>query len=403
MIKELTKKFQIKWYTRIADIDQTAWDSLALTLETPFLEWNWLYCMEVSGSISECTGWLPNHLTAWDGNRLVGAAPLYVKLHSEGEFICDDAMVDIATRLNISYYPKMVGMSPVTPVAGYRFLFSHEANEQELTLIMIQAIDNYCIKNRLSGCSFLFVEPRWGNILKHSGYLSWVHQSFIWHNLGFKTFDDYLNMFNANQRKNIRREKMSIKKQNLQFSVYQDKEIPDDFFSVMYRLYTRTNDKFGLWGCRYLTAAFFECIAKIYRHRCLIVAVHEKINPSKPIGMSLLVTKGDHLYGRYWGSFKTVDFLHFNTCYYFPIEWAIENGIHWFNPGAGGGHKIRRGFVSVPSYSLHRYYHPRLWAIMLRNIDEINRLENDEIKIANQNLPFSRHKKGKIKHFLAKN
>ncbi len=397
MIKESPKEFRINWHTRIADIDQGLWDSLALPLETPFLEWEWLHCMEVSGSISETTGWLPNHLTVWSGNQLVGAAPLYVKLHSEGEFVYDYAWADVATRLGIPYYPKMVGMSPVTPATGYRFLLSPEVNDQEITSVMVRAIDKFCSQNRLSGCSFLFVDPDWRFILENIGYLSWTHQSFIWRNLKFGTFDDYLSIFNANQRKNIRREKMAMKKQNLVLKTYYGDEIPDEFFHIMYQLYIRTNEKFGIWGCQYLTSDFFEGIAEKYKHRILFVCAQEKIENNKPVAMSFLVTKGEHLYGRYWGSFKKYDSLHFNTCYYLPIEWAVANGIREFNPGAGGGHKIRRGFICVPSYSLHRYYHPRLRFIMLRNINEINRLENEEIETVNQKLPFSEDKREKIK------
>jgi hypothetical protein len=123
------------------------------------------------------------------------------------------------------------------------------------------------------------------------------------------------------------------------------------------------------------------------------VAAFEKSDPSSPIGLSLLVTKGDQLYGRYWGCSRTVSSLHFNACYYTPIEWAITNGIHRFDPGAGGAHKIRRGFTAISNHSLHRFYDPALVRIMQAHIDEINRLEQDQIDALNHELPFAQHLK----------
>jgi hypothetical protein len=157
----------------------------------------------------------------------------------------------------------------------------------------------------------------------------------------------------------------------------------------MYKFYEGTNDKFGPWGCRYLTESFFDGLYDHYRHRLMMVAAFGANNSSIPLGMSLLVTKGAQLYGRYWGSSRRVDSLHFNACYYVPIEWAIANHIRRFDPGAGGPHKIRRGFEAVPSYSLHRFSDERLARIMQLHIEEINRLEQEQIDNLNNDLPFA--------------
>jgi predicted N-acyltransferase len=161
-----------------------------------------------------------------------------------------------------------------------------------------------------------------------------------------------------------------------------------DFLSLMYKYYVNTNDKFGSWGCKYLTRDFFEGLYDGYRHRLLFVTAHEKSNLKVPSGMALFVAKNDHLYGRYWGCYKKFNALHFNVCYYQPIQWAIENRVRYYNPGAGGAHKVRRGFQSVPSYSLLRFYHPKLQNVMVHHIDEINRLEQEEIDHINRALPF---------------
>ena len=172
--------------------------------------------------------------------------------------------------------------------------------------------------------------------------------------------------------------------------IFQGDEIPATFFSEIYPFYERTNDKFGPWGCKYLKDSFFRGLAEGYRHRLVFVAAFDKENPDSPRGLSLLVTKGDQLFGRYWGCSKEINNLHFNACYYSPIEWAIANGIKRFDPGAGGYHKIRRGFTAIGNYSLHRFFDQRLDQIMNAHIEEINRLEQEHIDELNLELPFAR-------------
>jgi uncharacterized protein len=387
--------FLISWKKRMASIDRNQWDNIAHPLKTPFLEWDWLHQMEVSESIIEKTGWIPNHLTVWSGKQLVAGAPLYVKIHSEGEFVYDYAWFNVASQLGIRYYPKMVGMSPVTPVAGYRFLIAPGIDEVKMTKLMVKTIDRFCVNHGLSGSHFLFVEPDWKDLMERLGYYSWAHQSFIWKNRDFKSFNDYLAQFNTNQRRNIQREQISMKKQGLLLKTFSGDDIPRDFLSLMYHYYVNTNEKFGLWGCKYLTGEFFEGLYDTYRHRLLLVSAFEKSNREIPSGMALFVVKKDQLYGRYWGCHKKFDALHFNVCYYQPIRWAIEKGIRYYNPGAGGAHKVRRGFQSVPSYSLLRFYHPKLQNLMIRHIVEINRMEQEEIDQMNLKLPYvsSRNRK----------
>jgi predicted N-acyltransferase len=373
----------------ISDVDQTAWDALAVPLKTPFLEWEWLRQMEVSGSMTAKTGWLPQHLTVWSGRHLVAAAPLYIKGHSAGEFVFDYAWADLANRLGIRYYPKMVGMSPATPMVGYRFLIAPGEDETRLTELMIEEIERFSLRLGIAGCSFLFVDPDWGFQLKQQGYSSWLHQSYDWQNPGYETFEDYLARFKSNQRRNIRRERKALIDQGITIKAYTGEEIPRFFFPLMYRFYVRTNEQYGPWAAKYLTKSFFEGLYQGYRHRILIMAAYQKRNQREPMAMSLLLTKGDQLYGRYWGSFKKVNALHYNACYYSPIEWAINNGIRHFDPGAGSTHKLRRGFLAVSNFSLHRFFDRRLRQIMRSHIDEINRLEQQQIDDLNQRLPFS--------------
>ncbi len=384
-----TSAYTLSWIQNIADVDRDEWDALAKPLPSPFLEWDWLRLMELSGSTTAENGWLPFHLIVRRGSDLVAAAPMYIKGHSAGEFVFDHAWADLAARLGIAYYPKIVGMSPFTPMSGYRFLIAPDEDGSGLTTAMVTAIENLCRHHNLSGSSFLFVDPQWRHEMLDLGYFGWQHQSYAWLNPGYKTFDDYLAKFNANQRRNIKRERKALEKQGIVLKTLTGEDIPDSLFPLMYRFYEHTNDKFGPWGCRYLTASFFEELYERFRHRLVFIAAYDRSDAALPVGMSMLVTKDKNLYGRYWGSTQRYDSLHFNACYYAPIEWAIRHGIQRFDPGMGGAHKIRRGFTSLPSYSLHRFSDPRLLQIMQNHIDEINRLEQAQIDALNEELPFA--------------
>jgi len=381
--------YSISWAPSISDIDRDEWDALAKPLPTPFLEWDWLRLMELSGSTTAQTGWLPHHLTVRHGSNLVAAAPMYIKGHSAGEFVFDHMWADVAGRMGIQYYPKIVGMSPFTPMIGYRFLFAPGEDLPYLTAAMVAEIERLCRRYNLSGSSFHFVDPQWQREMLDLGYLGWQHQSYAWLNNGYNNFDDYLAIFNSNQRRNIKRERKAVEKQGISIKILSGNSMPRTLFPLIYRFYEHTNDKFGPWGCRYLTERFFEGLYDRYRHRLLFIAAYDEKDSSLPVGMSMLVTKGSQLYGRYWGCRRTIDSLHFNACYYSPIEWAINNGIRRFDPGAGGAHKIRRGFTAVPSFSLHRFSDPRMLQIMQNHIDEINRLEQQQIDALNRELPFA--------------
>jgi len=382
--------YSFSWIQNIADIDCDEWDALAKPLPTPFLEWNWLRLMELSGSTTAEKGWLPYHLVVHRGSKLVGAAPMYIKGHSAGEFVFDHVWADVAARMGIEYYPKIVGMSPFTPMFGYRFMIAPGEDQRELTSAIVSEIDQLCRHHHLSGSSFLFVDPQWYRQMRQQGYFGWQHQSYAWLNNGFKSFDDYLAVFNSNQRRNIKRERKELEKQGILLKMLTGDSIRRNLFPLMYRFYEHTNAKFGPWGCRYLTPSFFEGLYDHFRHRLVFFAAYDSRESSLPVGMSMLVTKGKQLYGRYWGSARLIHSLHFNACYYAPIEWAINNGIRRFDPGAGGTHKIRRGFTAVPSYSLHRFSDPRMLQIMQNHIDEINRLEQEQIDALNNELPFAR-------------
>jgi predicted N-acyltransferase len=389
MLEQPKTQYSVAWISKIGEIPQSSWDALAMPLKTPFMEWDWLNNLEISGSASGKTGWLPHHLTVWRDKQLIACAPLYVKSHSYGEFVFDNQWADLAQRLGVQYYPKLMGMTPFTPAEGYRFLIAEGEDEDELTGVMVSAIDHFCDRHNISGCNFLYVDPVWRQRMENHGFSTWLHHSYIWQNQGYQNFDGYLGAFNANQRRNIKRERKAVDKAGLLVKTLTGDDIPQAMFSQMYAFYENTCDKFGWWGSKYLTKRFFEQLHHNYRDRVLFVAAYDKEDDRVPVGMSFCLYKGDRLYGRYWGSLQEIDCLNFDACYYTPIEWAIDRGIETFDPGAGGRHKKRRGFPAMPNYSLHRFYNNRLAQILKSYIGQINEREQEEIDLVNQGLPFS--------------
>jgi uncharacterized protein len=388
MSESTQTRYQLAWINRIDEVPQLAWDALAIGQKTPFLQWAWLNNMETSGSTTARSGWLPNHLVVWRGVDLVAVAPLYVKGHSYGEFVFDHQWADLAVRLGVEYYPKLLGMSPFTPVEGYRFLIAPDEDELAITEMMVAAIDQFCLRNQISGCNFLYVDPAWRQTMESLGFRAWMHHSYIWQNQNFNTFDDYLQSFNANQRRNIKRERKAVANAGLTFRSFTGDAIEPRLLKRMYDFYGDTCDKFGWWGSKYLTPTFFEQLHGDFRQHVVLFAAFRESDDRDPIGMSFCLTKGDRLYGRYWGAFQDVDCLHFDACYYAPIEWAIANKIQLFDPGAGGQHKKRRGFPATVNHSLHRFYPPRLSQIFTGYINQINDMERQEIEAINQELPF---------------
>ena len=389
MFEQIEPQYSLSWISQIAEIPQQAWDELAKPLATPFLEWEWLNNIETSGSATPRAGWQPCHLVVWRNDRLIGAAPLYIKGHSYGEFVFDHQWADLSHRLGIEYYPKLLGMTPFTPAVGYRFLIAPGEDEDLITEMMISAIDNFCTRNRLSGCNFLFVDPDWREVMERNGFSSWLHHGYIWSNRDFNSFDDYLKMFNTNQRKNIKRERKAVTKAGLYTKTYVGSEIPPHLYPEIYRFYSSTCNKF-YWGSKYLTRKFFEQLYPNYSDRVVLIVAYTEDDDIHPVGMSFCLRKGENLYGRYWGCKEEYDCLHFEACYYKPIEWAIENGIQRYDPGAGGRHKKRRGFPATPNHSLHRFYNRRMRKILHNYIGEVNRMEQEEITAINENLPFNK-------------
>lgn len=357
--------------------DREEWNALTRD-DTPFMRWEWLDLLETSGAVRPETGWLPAHCGVRAGNVLAGAAPLYLKGHGQAEFVYDQIWADAASRMDLPYYPKLVAATPFTPVAGYRFLALPGIARPALTGAMLEAMSRLAEVHDLSGLHVLFAGDDFADELEDFDFIAWEHQGFIWQNPGYRDFDDFLDRFRAGQRKNIRRERQRLRDSGVEVAVVPGTDAPDSWFSLMYDYYEDTNGKFGEWGCKYLPRAFFEGLADCFRDRLAFSAAFLR-GQKEPVGLALLAHGGGALFGRYWGAAEEIAFLHFELCYYAPIEWAIARGITRFDPGMGGEHKPRRGFASRTTRSLHRFRDPRFSSVFALNIPKINAMTREYI------------------------
>ncbi len=370
----------------IKEISNEIWNELTNEINNPFYEWTWLKNLEISKSVSRETGWQPLYFVAYKNEEILGIAPLFLKNHSYGEFIFDQSFARLAQELNLNYYPKLIGMSPYSPVKGYQFLYKKNEDKKEITNLLINHIESFAITNKILSCNFLYIDESWGNHLKSLGYHKWINSSSEWRSNGEKTFDDFLCRFNSNQRKNIKKERKSITKQDVKVEIFNEDDINQEILKKMHNFYEQHCSRWGVWGSKYLTSTFFE---KIVANKKNILLFSASKNDSNDIfAMSMCVKNKNNLWGRYWGSQEDISNLHFELCYYQPIEWAIKNNIDFFDPGAGGKHKRRRGFFAKSTISLHKWFDKNMENIIFPWLNEVNKQTEKEIEFENNSIPF---------------
>ena len=383
-------ELQARWHQATSEIAEDQWRSLVRADDLPFYRWQWLHHLETSGSIVPKQGWQCCHLSLWRGERIVAFAPLYLKGHSYGEFIFDQSFAQLAGQLGLRYYPKLVGMSPLSPVEGYRFHVADGEDPAVLTSVLLDRIDDFCRRNSILSCNFLYVDSDWQRLAEAAGCAVWINQQSEWSNPGYGTFEDYLADFNANQRRNIRRERRAVSAAGLTVTAVEGEQITPALLLKMHGFYEQHCSRWGPWGSKYLTESFFaSASAEPELRRNLVLFSAHRGDPFQPVAMSMCVAGEKSLWGRYWGSDVDIDNLHFDVCYYAPIAWAIERGIRSFDPGAGGSHKRRRGFMARPRASLHRWHDPRFDAILREWLPAANQQMHEQIAAMNAELPFN--------------
>src|SRR5215469_5083299 len=357
-MNDAAERFEIEIAEGIEKVPPKAWDGLLAPDDSPFVEWEWLHAMERSGCAVRKTGWAPYHLLIRDRVRksLVAACPLYLKTHSMGEFVFDHGWSDAAQQAGIRYFPKLLVGVPFTPHSGRRILTAPRANRATLVSLVGHALTTLCSENKLSSVHVNFCESDEAAALASHGFLERLGYQYHWHNAGFHTFDDYLNRLKHKRRTAVRHERSALAEQGIEIRVDAGDAIPDPTFKRMFQIYLSTIEKL-YWGRQYLNEEFFELLRRNFKRNMAFIGAW---SGRELIAGAINLQKADVLYGRYWGCFREMRFLHFNVCYYAGIEHAITNGILRYEPGAGGEYKWLRGFDPALTRSVHFITHPGL-------------------------------------------
>jgi uncharacterized protein len=341
-------EFAIKIVQKVCEIQRDIWDGL-LGSASPLMKWDWLDSFEQTGCVSEETGWLPHHLVVEAGGRIVAVCPMYLKLHSMGEFVFDWEWAEAAHRVGIQYYPKMLVGVPFTPVTGPRFLTASGEDRKSLIRLMGQALAKVAKDNKISSIHVNFCLADEQEVLEEVGFFPRAGLQFHWQNQSFKTFDEYLSSFRSDRRNKIKRERREVDQRGIAIRAFEGETLTRAQMHTMFRLYKGHVDR-HYYGRQYLTQEFFDEIhRRLAAYVCLMLAERE----GKIIAGTFNVRDDTAMYGRYWGAFEEQPFLHFNVCYYSAIEHCIRMGLERFEAGAGGSFKQLRGLDPEPTGSVH--------------------------------------------------
>jgi predicted N-acyltransferase len=333
---------------KISEVERGRWDGLAGTA-SPFLKWDWLDSLEQSGCVNEETGWMPHHVVVESGDALVAACPMYLKLHSMGEFIFDYEWAEAAHHAGIQYYPKMLVGVPFTPATGHRFLTAQGEDRSQLIRFMGQALAKIAADNKISSVHVNFCLADEREALEQVGFFPRVGIQYHWQNRNFASFDDYLNSIRSDRRNKVKRERREVAQRGITIRAYEGAELTQNHVRTMFRLYKGHVDRL-YYGRQYLTQNFFDELHRRFAsHLCLMLAERD----GKFIAGTFNVRDDTALYGRYWGAFEEHPFLHFNVCYYSAIEHSIHLGLQRFEAGAGGSFKQLRGLDPEHTTSVH--------------------------------------------------
>ncbi|WP_085623162.1 MULTISPECIES: GNAT family N-acetyltransferase [unclassified Pseudomonas] len=335
----------------LRDLPAATWDAL-VPAGQPFLRHAFLSAMEDSGSVARTTGWAAEHLVLERDGQVRALLPAYRKWHSFGEYVFDHGWADACERAGIAYYPKLLGAVPFSPVSGPRLLAAEPADG----LLMLQALPEYLGKGGLSGVHINFTEPALDEQL--AGLPGWMERlgcQFHWRNHGYRDFQDFLDSLSSRKRKQMRKEREQVAGHGIEFRWYLGGELDEAQWDFVYRCYANT------YAVRrrapYLTREFFSLLAERMPEALRVVMARQG---GRDVAMALSLVGGDSLFGRYWGCLDEFDRLHFETCFYQGMDFAIAEGLQRFDAGAQGEHKLIRGFEPVLTRSWHYLLHPGL-------------------------------------------
>jgi predicted N-acyltransferase len=351
----VTLRLQV--HDRVASVGRETWEACAAATGDPFVSYDFLDACEASGSAIPAQGWAGRHLVLHDeGNAVLGVMPLWLKGHSQGEYVFDQGWAQAYERAGGRYYPKLLAGVPFTPVTGPRRLVRPGADEPMVRAALAQGAVELLEQMSLSSLHVNFPPAHEWSELGDAGLLLRQDIQYVWRNNGYGIFDDFLADLSSSRRKTIRRERREAQSQ-LEIRTLTGEQIQEAHWDAFFACYIDTGSR--KWGRPYLTRDFFARIGATMADRIALVMA---FSDGQPVAGALNLIGRDALYGRQWGTLVDVPFLHFELCYYQAIEFAIARGLQRVEAGAQGEHKIARGYLPSPVYSAHFIADPALRA-----------------------------------------
>lgn len=370
--------------SRISEVREQDWDALA-GAANPFLSWRFLTALEESACATEETGWAPRHLWLQDENeKPAGAAPLYAKTHSQGEYVFDHGWANAFERAGGAYYPKLQCAVPFTPVNGPRLLAANADSRTGLITAMVQAVNEW----GYSSAHMTFLEDIDRNACHEGGLLMRQDRQFHFFNRNYENFDGFLAGLSSRKRKNIRKERRGAQ-DGITIKRLTGDDLKSEHWDIFYKCYLDTGMR--KWGHPYLNREFFARIHETMKDDILLVMAWQD---ETPFAAALNFIGAEALYGRNWGSLGHKPFLHFELCYYQAIDAAIEKGLSRVEAGAQGEHKLARGYEPVATHSAHYVAHPGLRNALVDYLTEEREAVEKNIEILETYTPFKKGPNG---------
>jgi len=388
--------YSIRAVSSIREIGQSRWDFAANPYLTdpdcgipfdPFVSYNFLSALEESGSAAAETGWAPYHLMLEDDEgKTLGIVPMYLKSHSQGEYVFDYNWADAFERAGGRYYPKLQISVPFTPATGRRILTARSDKQAEYEEHLISGVMQVAKKLEVSSVHATFLtEPQYDQ-MGQLGFLQRTHQQFHWLNDDYESFEDFLAALSAKKRKNIRRERRGAIENGIEIERLTGDTIGEHHWDAFYQFYVDTGNR--KWGSPYLTREFFSMVGKSMSEDILLVMCKRD---GRYVAGAINFIGSECLFGRNWGCVEHHPFLHFEVCYYQAIQFAIERGLKRVEAGAQGTHKLARGYLATHTYSAHWIVNESFSEAVRHFLDQERAHIDEEIDYMEEHSPFRKN------------
>jgi predicted N-acyltransferase len=381
--------FTLSIVDSLCSVPSDQWD--AMVGDYPFQRHAFFSALHDSGCLDGERPWVPLFVLAHDADGVLAAGvSAWGKFDSFGEFVHDWPWAQLAHRAHLPYYPKVVITSPFTPATGPRL---HVRPDLEATMgaalrgQLVDALQHAATLFGASGVHGLFCDEPSLAALQHRGYFVRESFQYHWQNPGWSSFDDFLGALRSKRRKEVLRERRIVAEQGVRVVAVEGADLDDTQLQAVFGFYSATCRRYA-WGRQYLNLEFFERIRATMPESVLVFLAYAP--DGELVAGTWSLRSKDRIWGRYWGASRDVPMLHFETCYYRPIEWAIEHGIAAMEPGAGGDHKVARGFDPVRTRSAHRFLHPDLDRVLRSITAQELRMVEDEEQLVRSHTSFRR-------------